>query len=108
MATGMSRGRKPMDKTLPNACGTYCLIPRGLRSTHECCNVAIGWEGCLANGGRQGPIYGRNRQRTASNRLLESHRKQSSNGLQQRDQAEEVKRTMYRPVSEILAARAEA
>ena len=48
-----------------------------------CCNVAIGWEGCLANGGRQGSIYGQNRQRTASNRLLESHRKQSSNGLQQ-------------------------
>ena len=48
-----------------------------------CCNVAIGWEGCLANRGPQGPIYGQNRQRTASNRLLESHRKQSSNGLQQ-------------------------
>ena len=47
-----------------------------------CCNVAIGWEGYLANGGPQGPIYGQNRQRTASNRLLESHRKQSSNGLQ--------------------------
>ncbi|KAK3178595.1 hypothetical protein OEA41_000732 [Lepraria neglecta] len=43
---------------------------------------AQSWEGCLANGG-QGPIYGQNRQRTASNRLLESHRKQSSNGLQQ-------------------------
>ena len=50
---------------------------------YRCCNVAIGWEGCLANGGPQGPIYGQNRQRTASNRLLESHRKQSSNGLQQ-------------------------
>ena len=46
--------------------------------------MAIGWEGCLANGGPQGPIYGQNRQRTASNRLLESHRKQSSNGLQHR------------------------
>ncbi|KAK3170822.1 hypothetical protein OEA41_002906 [Lepraria neglecta] len=41
------------------------------------------WEGYLANGGPEGPIYGQNRQRTASNRLLESHRKQSSNGLQQ-------------------------
>ena len=49
-------------------------------STGLCCNVAIGWEGCLANGCPQGPIYGQNRQRTASNRLLES---QSSNGLQQ-------------------------
>ena len=48
----------------------------------DCCNVAIGWEGYLANAGPQGPIYGQNRQRTASNRLLESHRKQSSNGLQ--------------------------
>ena len=48
----------------------------------SCCNVSIGCEGCLANGGPQGPIYGQNRQRTASNRLLESHRKQSSNGLQ--------------------------
>ena len=52
------------------------------QSASKCCNVAIGWEGCLANGGPQGPIYGQNRQRTASNRLLESHRKQSSNGLQ--------------------------
>ena len=34
-------------------------------------------------GAPQGPIYGQNRQRTASNRLLEPHRKQSSNGLQQ-------------------------
>ena len=23
-----------------------------------CCNVAIGWEGCLVNGAPQGPIYG--------------------------------------------------
>ena len=46
--------------------------------------MATGWEGYLANGGLQGPIYGQNRQRTASNKLLESHRKQSSNGLQQR------------------------
>ncbi|KAK3170678.1 hypothetical protein OEA41_002760 [Lepraria neglecta] len=45
---------------------------------NECCNVTIGWEGCLANGGPQGPIYGQNRQRTASNRLLELHRKQSN------------------------------
>ena len=48
----------------------------------SCCNVATGWEGCLAIGGPLGPIYGQNRQRTASNMLLESHRKQSSNGLQ--------------------------
>ena len=54
------------------------------KTSYGCCNVAIGWEGCLANGGPQSPIYGQNRQRTASNRLLESHRKQSSNGLQQR------------------------
>ena len=47
--------------------------------------MEIGWEGYLANGGPQGPIYGQNRQRTASNRLLESHRKQSSNGLQHLD-----------------------
>ena len=45
--------------------------------------MVIGWEGYLANGGPQGPIYGQDRQRTASNRLLESHRKQSSKGLQQ-------------------------
>ena len=55
----------------------------GIAVQDLCCNVAIGWEGYLANGGPQGPIYGQNRQRTASNRLLESHRKQSSNGLQQ-------------------------
>ena len=59
-----------------------CITLHGLLGV-SCCNVAIGWEGYLANGGPQGPIYGQDRQRTASNRLLESHRKQSSNGLQQ-------------------------
>ena len=60
-----------------------------------CCNVATGWEGCLAIGGPLGPIYGQNRQRTASDMLVESHRKQSSNGLQHpgdMESADEVSR----------------
>ena len=63
--------------------------------------MAIGWEGYLANGGPQGPIYAQNRQRTASNRLLESHRKQSSNGLQHRS-FELMSNPLTRPLSSKL------
>lgn len=40
------------------------------------CNVATGYEGCLANRGTQDPINGQSRQRTASSRLL--NRKESN------------------------------